>query len=240
MTDRTRGSEPRPRAFPGIDPDGAVIAALRDRGGAGETIAVIRHSARLPITEATLEAAFTTPLTEEGRTRAVSMGAALPRPLPVRLWHSPAPRCEETAACLARGLESQGGTAVREGEWSLLGGEFIRDASAVVTAFAEQGPRGFFRAWSRGELGTSVVMDLPRAADNLLRAILQAGTGSGQPALRLHVTHDIVIVALLASVCDVTDPAIPWPGYLEGVVLDRVDGRVRCAYGDRDHLVDGF
>ena len=105
---------------------------------------------------------------------------------------------------------------------------------AVVRAFTERGARGFFRAWDRGELGASVVADLPRAAETLVRAVLQAGAPPDPPSLRLHVTHDVVIVALLAAFCDVTDPAVPWPGYLDGVVLQPEGGAVRCWYAGRE------
>jgi broad specificity phosphatase PhoE len=211
-------------------------AFLKDLHGVDDPtplIGLIRHSVRHSIQEATLEAANETPLTDEGRALARTFGRQLPSWRRVRLRHSPVPRCGDTARCIAEGAAEAGCDIVGIGEWSMLGGEFIRDPSLVVSSFGRLGPRGFFRAWRAGELGAGALMSLPDAAAEVKRLLLVALGQEDGPVLDLHVSHDVVVLVLLAAACDVTAPGVPWPGYLEGVLLTPREGRLHWRYHQR-------
>jgi broad specificity phosphatase PhoE len=197
-------------------------------------IGVVRHSARFSIAEATVEAAYGTPLTDEGRALARAFGASLPRGRALRLRYSQVPRCGDTARCIAEGAAAQGCEVRELAEWSVLGGEFIQAPEVVIEAFGRLGPRGFFRAWSAGDLGGGALIELRQAAADVLRLVLAAHTPD-PGLLDLHVTHDIVVLALLAAACDVASPDLPWPGYLEGALLAPREGTMHWRYYGRSH-----
>lgn len=84
------------------------------------------------------------------------------------------------------------------------------------------------------------MIEEPRdAGRRLLRRLLELRAVQRDPAtLDLLVTHDLTLVALLSLVRDVADRSFPWPGYLEGFVLEPRAGAVRWWHRDEEFCTD--
>jgi broad specificity phosphatase PhoE len=214
----------------------SFVEGVREALVEGPAIVVLRHAARHEITSAEFGAALRTPLTDEGREQARALGAALPGERPVRLWHSPVPRCADTAERLVEGLRARGADAGVEGARAFLGADYVHDADGVVRRFATLGQRRFVRAWAGGELGPELIDPPATAGRRVLGLLLELR--DDDRALHLHVTHDLTLVALLALVCDVGAPEFPWPGFLDGVVLAVRPDDIRWRYGATRHATD--
>jgi broad specificity phosphatase PhoE len=214
----------------------ALGARVTRELGVGGAILALRHSIRDPIRSADLAEAMAAPLTEAGRELAATLAEELPVRLPIRLRHSPVPRCEETAQILAARLAARGAEARLLGPLVSLGAVYVRDPDRVVERFAALGQRGFVRDWSSGGFPASVV-EPPRVAGERLLHELLALHRAEPPGLDLHVTHDLTLVALLSLVEAVGERDFPWPDYLDGILLLREgDGGVRWHHGDAVHL----
>ncbi len=199
-----------------------------------DVILLLRHAHREPITEATLSAAFGAQITETGRQEAREFGGHLDPGRPVRLFHSPVQRCEETARAVAEGAGASGRRAWVEGERRFLGASFIQDGERIVEIFAEMGLRGFVRAWYERTLAREIIEEAELAGRSLLlRLIGEHIPGEGSP-LDIHVSHDITVLALLGLFCDVTPREFPWPGFLDGVILGLDGRRVTWWYHHRE------
>jgi broad specificity phosphatase PhoE len=198
----------------------------RDR----DLILLIRHAHRERIVLPTVEAAFGAQLTERGRRQSLELGRQLEVDRPVRLFFSPVQRCEDTARCLAEGLESHGGETHVVGARPFLGARFVKDGRRMVQIFADVGLRGFVDAWARGALDPEVIEDHKQAGRRLLLDLVgEHLPGEGAP-LDIHVSHDITVLALMGLFLDLTSPEIPWPEYLDGAVLGLQRERITWWY----------
>jgi len=193
---------------------GELVA--RELGDPGALL-VLRHSIREPIRSPDLSDAMAAPLTDEGRSLAALLAGSLPVARPVVLRHSPVPRCEETARILARGLAARGARVELAGPLEALGAVYVRDPDRVVERFAVLGQRGFARAWGAGELAGTAI-DPPRVAGAHLLCELLALRGA-EGSLDLHITHDLTLIGLLSLVTAIDAEALPWPAYLDGILL---------------------
>lgn len=202
---------------------GALLNVIRSRGAARPLAALLRHSAREEIVGLTVRDAMMAPLTDAGRRLAWDFGRQLPQDRSVRIFSSEVPRCVDTAEQIARGIQEAGGDPVEVLTKPSLAASFIRNADVVAREFGMRGPRGFVDAWVSGELDASVLDPLDRAARDQLASLLEElppqGV-AGPPAVHLHISHDVNVVALLHGMVDVTDREVLWPGYLEGVVVE--------------------
>ncbi len=195
-----------------------LIVAIQSSAEDPAPIVLLRHSIREPIRQPTMTAALEAPLTDAGRDLARALGPRLASGRPARVYHSPAPRCEETARLLAQGLEAAGDEISWVGGDDLIAAPYLNDPQQAVDRFASLGMAGFVRAWVGGELPPQIIDPMPQAAVALL-AGLTARRAENPEALHLHVTHDLTIVTLLGLVVSVEEPGFEWPGYLEGCVL---------------------
>jgi broad specificity phosphatase PhoE len=200
---------------------------------------LIRHAERERIEPADVAGALQAPLTGKGREEARSLGAELQATGLVRLFYSPVPRCFDTARCIAEGVTAAGGDSELVGSRSFLAAPFARDGGKIVEAIAGVGLRGFITAWFAGELDASVVDDAQSAAKLLLAALIDARSGQKQGGLDIHVSHDIVIMALLGLAWDMSG-RIPWPGFLDGVCLSYRDARETALWYHGEEKVVSF
>ncbi len=185
----------------------------------GRAALLIRHGHRDTIAAATVAAAFRAPLTDRGRRESRALGALLPKTGEIRLTFSPVPRCEETARQITFGVEEARGTSHLMGPRDNLAASFILEPRAAVAAFAELGLRGFMVSWFEGVLDPTMIHEASRARNGLLQSLLQSLASEPTPGLDIHVTHDIVVAAILGAAWDIADESIPWPGYLDGLVI---------------------
>jgi broad specificity phosphatase PhoE len=202
-----------------------VAAAVGDGGG----LLVLRHSVREAITSAQLSAAMAAPLTEEGRALARHLGGLLGPVRPLRLFWSPVPRCQETAALLGEGTGGRGGEVELAGAREYLGATYVLDPEGVTERFARLGQDGFVARWLGGRL-PGLLQPMPEAGRQLLAALMDEHRAS-DGRLDVHVTHDLTLFTLLSVAFDVGAPGFRWPGYLEGALLLPRHGELFWHYG---------
>lgn len=197
-----------------IDRIAAQAAKLAPRGGA----LLLRHGPREKIADASVASAVSAKLTEEGHRFAERFGTLLPSAQPLRLFHSPVPRCRDTASAIAKGHEKLGGAASILGARVFLAAAFVRDEKLLIKEIAARGLREFMHDWARGDVDESVVQPAELAARGLLQGIFQSWS-EAQGTIDVHVTHDIVVLALSSLAWDITVDDFPWPGFLDGFVI---------------------
>lgn len=198
---------------------GQILAVLRRAAAGPGPIALVRHSRRESLREASVAAALEAQLTAEGRDLCGVFGEQLPRGRPVRLFHSPVSRCEDTAQLIGEAVRAAGGEAQMVGPLPQLGAPYLLKPTRAIDQFAEVGMAGFVRAWVAGEVPPEIVTPHRQAALELLATVL----AQRSEALDLHVTHDLTVVVLLGLVLPVGEPGFPWPGFLDGCVLTGED-----------------
>jgi broad specificity phosphatase PhoE len=212
---------------------GRLLGLVAELGRDVDVTLLLRHSARERIADATTASAIGAQLTAAGRAQARAFGEALLPSAQVRLFYSPVPRCEETARLIADGVAARGGAATVLGPSRDLGAIFVRDPRPVMEIFAERGLRGFMAAWRRAALPAEALQALPEAGAELLASLLASRrrAAAPPPCIDVHVTHDLVILALLATAWDVDADVVPIPGYLDGAILSvGPDGAPRLWY----------
>ena len=159
------------------------------------------------------------PLTAEGVVMARSWGAGLGRPLS-RLSSSPVGRCVDTAQAMMEGaLEAGLLAAPVEIERSMMlvePGCYVEDIAAVGPHFMKLGALRFINHHISDGLEGLLS---PEAGRQKLLGFLQAR----QPepgALAVHVTHDTIIIAFVASLLGLNQVSEQdWPWMMEGVWL---------------------
>jgi broad specificity phosphatase PhoE len=202
---------------------GKLIDIISARGAAQRIVALLRHSTREEIVGLTVEDAVMAPLTLPGRQLALDLGRRLPPDRPLRLYYSEVPRCVDTAEQIGAGFEKAGGQVLAFRKKTHLAASFIKDPSVVAREFGLRGPRAFVDAWLAGEIDAEALDPPDRAAQSQLDAMMEELTEDldpGEPGVDLHISHDVNVVALLHLMFDVGDRTLPWPGYLEGVVVE--------------------
>ena len=88
--------------------------------------------------------------------------------------------------------------------------------------------------WARGRVGGQVVEDHRRTVAELIGLLLTPIAPGASSVLDLYVTHDFVVATLVAAVWPLQDDSVPWPGFLEGVLLRRENESVRLWYAGRE------
>lgn len=207
-----------------------LLAALteEDDGRDPGPVLLLRHSERESLREASVAAALEAPLTPAGRDLAFRFGAALPTARPVRLFHSPVPRCEDTASSIAEAARRAGGQAEVVGARDGLGAPFLLDPERAIERFAALGMAGFVRAWLVGKVPPEIAAPHAGAAGDLLGLLLRE-RDAAPGALQIHVAHDLTVITLLGLRFPVHRSGFPWPGYLDGCLLGGADP-LRCRY----------
>ncbi len=200
--------------------------AMVDGLVAGNTpiAALIRHAEReaLPGTRGEALATIEVPLVDSGRQDALRLGRALRGRAPLRLCHSPAPRCAETARLIARGCSSRGGESTMLGHLDQLLGPFIHDTKSVLELARRSGP-GFVRDWFDGRLPPEMLQSRGQAAASQLRVLLRCLDHPAR-ALTLCVTHDWNIMSVREEFFGMRHEDVGWLPYLDGIVAARTDG----------------
>ena len=201
-------------------PDGnAMIAHLETLQGRGITraLAVIRHSAR---EYAAGRHDLENPLTDEGRSMALSFGERLPADFTVRAYSSPVARCVDTAGLILQGHSAKGGEAERQRVVEGLGLFFILDQRKMFRLMHDVhgGGQGFIRAWCDGEIGADVVIPAPVAARIMLAMMASKLPPTGS-ALAVGVSHDFNLFMLREQLLGMRLEDHGHVEYLDGIVV---------------------
>jgi hypothetical protein len=203
----------------------------------GPTSVIVRHAERNEVHSITHSMAVG--LTEKGKHDAVRFGEAIRGSRTVRLFHSPAVRCQETAAGIAEGLRSNGHHVLLIEERPSLCAPYLKDA--CVLRDADRLGHGFMRAWFEGRFDPRWLLPTPEAADMVLSPIIGSLSSGPESDLDLHVSHDWEVVLLREELLGVRYEDAGWVDFLEGLALTRSgsmflagtsDGQGRFAFRD--------
>jgi hypothetical protein len=170
-------------------------------------------------------------LTKRGHRDSYELGRDLSVLAPVRIFHSPIKRCEQTAQELCRGLAENNGRCEINGVIEDVGPSlYVTDIKRIIMALEEQGS-GFFRLWFDGKLPEDLIAPVEVAAEREL-SILTAQLTEDRH-FTLNVSHDWNIMVLLEHYFKLKHEDIGYPGFLSGVVAYRENQTVHLYYGER-------
>jgi phosphohistidine phosphatase SixA len=202
---------------------------------AGRVAIIIRHAERDPIDF--MIRALEARLTPGGKSDAFRLGQSLARYYPINIYHSPVPRCTQTAECICEGITSRNAPATIAGYLLELGGPYITSTwDAVVKAIEEFGHSTFIRKWFDNELPSNLIMPLPEAAHiqlDILAGQLRSGTASS-----INITHDWNIMILREYYFNLRHEDIGDPDYLDGVCAYLQHDGLHLWYHEHERIID--
>jgi broad specificity phosphatase PhoE/SAM-dependent methyltransferase len=149
-------------------------------------------------------------LTDQGRNAALRLGKALGSE--VLLASSPVLRAVETAAAIA---EAMGVSEAEVRQIDALVNFRIADTDAYELVKRRLGWTGLMTAWMDGSLDRDILIPCHDVARSAIDAALTAAEAAGRSRV-VAITHDFMIMALLASLRGVRVTAVP---YLGGVFV---------------------
>jgi phosphohistidine phosphatase SixA len=203
--------------------------------GSGRVAVIIRHAERDPIDFMTR--ALEAQLTPVGKSDAFQLGQSIARYNPINIYHSPVPRCTQTAECIFEGIRSCNEPATIVGYLLELGGPYITSTwDAVVNSIEQFGHSAFIRKWFDNELPSNLIMPLPEAAQtqlNILANQLRSGISSS-----INITHDWNIMILREYYFNLRHEDIGDPDYLDGVCAYLHQDRLHLRYHEHERIID--
>ena len=192
---------------------------------------VIRHAEREDIPAGTL--GHEVNLTLEGARSAEELGAALSEKMALTVLSSPVPRCVQTALAMLRGA---GSSAEVETDWRLGGpGAFVTDAEVAGPLFLKLPIPEIARRQLQDASPLPGMRPTPEGVEILLELVTSPPGKNGR--LHAFVTHDIILSVLVASIFRLSLEETGWPGYLEGLLLWRLDGELHACWRGRENAV---
>jgi broad specificity phosphatase PhoE len=186
---------------------------------------LVRHAERSAIID--LRSHAQVMLTEQGRLDARAFGRALGARFDrIVAWHSPIPRCKETAELLVGGAGELAPGAECVGALDWLGGEFIGGNPEWGNAqFAAHGEYGFLRRWFDGVYSRREIAPLSEAAAYMLGRIREHLSVLRGPAA-VGVTHDWNLMLLRESYLGLRHEEVGVPAFLDSVALLERSGKL--------------
>ncbi len=194
----------------------------------GPVVLLLRHAARGPVLDPL--GGTTVPLTPAGIATAEQLGAAYASLGPVRLWHSPVFRCQQTAEALAAGIRQAGGEAEPPVVQPALGGPYLLRLHEAFAAARALGP-AFVRAWFDETLAAGLLKPRRAAAREQL-AVCAAALDAGPCGLAVLITHDWNVLAVREECFGLRHEDVGWVDFLEGVAVRRVAGGLAVQHGN--------
>ena len=203
---------------------------LSDIGTYTKAILFMRHAERYEIND--MRTSHKVLLTEQGKEDARDLGTSLAgKTDKIRFFHSPVPRCRQTAECVIRGFSENGGNADLEGSLSWLSGDFIRADQEYISRYVtEHGSEVFLRHWFDGVIPAETITPLEEAAEHEMKFLLeQLDTAEG---LVVDITHDWDMSLLIEHYLGLRHEKVGIPGFLEYVILYTRDGKTGLRFRD--------
>lgn len=182
-----------------------------------QMVLLVRHAERSKIADIrTHESAM---LTEQGKVDSQTFGRVLGRRFPhLTIWHSPVPRCRDTASYIVRGTKETSCTVQVAGPLHWLGGDFIQSDPGWVNHEVENGDDRFFRQWACGHYSKDQITSMNEAAAIELEKVnLQMEKDSS--AIIIDVTHDWNILVLRETYLGLHFQEVGLPEYLDSIAI---------------------
>lgn len=176
---------------------------------------IIRHAERDPINS--MINPFEALLTERGKDDSIKLGGHLAPLGPLQIFHSPVPRCRQTAENIRIGFIHSKGSSEQVQELFDLGGPYITgNWVEVADIINKMGHAAFIRKWFDGLLPPDLIMPLEQAGYNQMH-ILTSQLLEGAAAT-INITHDWNIMILREFFLKLRHEDIGEPAYLDGLM----------------------
>ena len=212
------------------EPVGSILERMASIPDGMDVSLVMRHAEREEIPAGTF--GHDVSLTAQGIRAAEQLGLSLSDRRTITAVSSPVPRCVQTAEAMLRGAGSPSKVATDQ----RLGdpGAFIVDPEISGPLFLELP----IPEIARRQLHDAMPLPGMRTTVEAVEMLLELVTGSSGEQGRIHVyvTHDIILAVLVASIFRLSLDDIGWPGYLDGLLLWRSDGRLQCSWGPNNFV----
>ena len=194
----------------------------------------MRHAERFEL-DFTSKAA-SVPLTEKGHRDAYETGKMLELCKPVHIYHSPAPRCRQTADDIFMGMMEKTGRVFQKGVLPWLGGAYLRgDRVAMIRELEKLGDKVFLRKWFDGTLDQGFLMPLEEAAVKGIKSLTeQLSEGD---ASYVNITHDWNITILREYVFKLRHEDIGLPDFLDFIAAQITDSKLHLYYHDYERSI---
>ena len=197
----------------------------------GRTMAIVlRHAERTEIVD--IRQSSQAQLTDGGRKASMELGKMLPSGHLYRLFHSHSDRCKETAELICQGLQEAGVSAAAPSLKYFLGCPFMLNLERIQESINNVGMNTFLASWFKGEVDTGILAPSKGAFQDLLKAIVVLSGKESPGVVDICVTHDWNLVLLLSRLC--IDQEIPWPRYLESVIIELGAGEIILSYQGKE------
>ena len=172
---------------------------------------ILRHSIREPITDA--KDSYRQRLTDEGIILAQHLGRTFSQHSDnFTFFHSPVPRCEETATSIKQGLASNGKQTLDIRPFEPLAGFFYRNWEHCAELMNRQ---EFTKRWFADEIPTDCIMPIREAATIMLNEITNHVHDN---VTKVFITHDFNVFCLKSLFFN-TYEEMEVPTYLEGLIV---------------------
>jgi len=199
-----------------------IIEGLKKFPANSKIILLLRHSQRNEPEDFDVDADLN--LTPEGRNIAKIFGENLPIDKSIRLFHSKAARCKDTAEEIYNGFKKSGGQAVIKGHLLPL-----YHIGISIDVFMEENKKydilKIFNRWSAGlyspEFWSPLIQYSQKAAELMWFEI----ENTPEKALDIHVTHDLHLLALRFGWFGIP-PSKKWINYLGGFAFSFIDKKI--------------
>ena len=178
---------------------------------------LIRHAHRYPIPKGVIEHQ-NVPLTMKGRRLAREFGTNLPLSYSIRLFHSPIPRCKETAEYVRKGFQQTGGSANVLGDQDFLRIDLV-DQREMVRILDRIGHQQFGYRWLKGQFDERVIEKPENVASKTVHGVIALMETDVEKQMDIHITHDLNILAVRDLIAPVPNEHFDWPAYLNGIIF---------------------
>lgn len=196
-----------------MSPSRKTLRALAQAPEDRPILVLLRHAAREKIPEG--ETGAELPITRSGVLASEEFGRLLGARLR-GLSTSPLLRCVQTAEAVLRGS----GRDLAIAPSRSLGdpGAFVEDPEAAWRNWLRLGHRGVLTELARGGAGLPGMLDVADGASRLID--FMRTRAANLVGVHLFITHDSLVLPVMAHRRGAPVPPEDWPGFLEGVWLD--------------------
>jgi len=193
-------------------------------------------------------------ITQEGREKAIAFGAHLPSGFSLRIVHSSANRCKETAECIQMGFMSEYSDSKILGVDTKLDTMyyFCNDHEKMKIYKQHYGGTAFLHDWIKGRLPQGLMQPAKEAVTEMVQHFSKELHASENHTILLFIGHDfgIILVRDILFNTDFRKKDVPWIQPLDGILFSESDTRFtaswtnnsivvsRSVYGDIENLLD--
>ncbi len=134
-------------------------------------------------------------LTELGCEIAKIFGSSLPKQRPLRIFHSPSPRCVETALKIIEGYKKVGGVSENLGASSPLNETKSSNGFITTQALKYRGI-DFIQHWRDNQFSKKDIIPFSEYCANIYSYIMKTSKTAKEGGFDIHVSQDLFIIAL--------------------------------------------